>query len=221
MTKPAHLDPLAEKILARLAGRPEVSEIVLGGYFALQHYLDYRRTHDIDAWWKTRANHSTELAIEEAMCSVATEEALEFQKRTFGDTLSFEMLRANRRVFSFQIAVRSVELASPVDSPWPPMLIETLADNVGAKMNALADRGSPRDFLDIRRVVEAGLVSILRCWELWQGKNPGSPCDAAKDKVRLHLAALEARRPLDSITDAAERNQARATRDWFRTEFLR
>jgi hypothetical protein len=219
--KPDDLDPLADKVLARLAGRAEMGEIVLGGYFALKHYLDYRKTHDIDAWWRTRANSATALAIEDIMRSLAADEGLAFQKRVFGDTASFEFIRDKRRVFSFQIAVRSVELEPPVASPWPPVLIETLADNVGAKMNALVDRGAPRDFADIRRLADAALVNQTQCWELWQRKNPGGSMDDARNKVRLHLRALTARRPLDSIANPAERQQASATRQWFDTKFLK
>ena len=73
-----------------------------------------------------------------------------------------------RREFSFQIALRSVELEPTLISPWALILIEMLSDNVGAKMNALVDRGAPRDFTDIRKIVSAGLVTTARCWELWQ-----------------------------------------------------
>jgi len=218
--KPLQLDPLAEKLLDRLAGRPEASEIVLGGYFALRHYLDYRRTHDIDAWWRTRANSATEQVIEQAMHKLAQEEGLGFEKRKFGDTVSFELLRDGRRVFSFQIAVRSVELEPPLISPWPPVLIETLADNVGAKMNALVERGDPRDFVDIKRLVDAELADNGRCWELWRRKNPGAGMSVARQKVRLHLAALETRRPLNLIPDPRQREDARLTREWFGRDFL-
>ena len=37
----------------------------------LQHYLDYRKTHDIDAWWRDRASSRAEAAIRSAMQSVA------------------------------------------------------------------------------------------------------------------------------------------------------
>ena len=155
MTKPTQLDPLAEKLLSRLAGKPPSGEIVLGGYFALKHYLDYRQTHDVHAWWRTRASQATESLVDEAMRAIAAENKLDYATRRFGDTVSFELLRDKRRVFSFQIAIRSVELEPPVPSPWPPILIETLADNIGAMMNALVDRGAPRDFTDIKRLVDA------------------------------------------------------------------
>jgi hypothetical protein len=67
MQKPTQLDPLAETILDRLRLRPESAEIVLGGYFGLHHYLAYRKTHDIDAWWRGGPSRETAQAIREVM----------------------------------------------------------------------------------------------------------------------------------------------------------
>jgi hypothetical protein len=100
------------------------------------------------------------------------------------------------------------------------LLIETPADNIGSKMNALVDRGSPRDFTDIGHVVGVGLFTIEPCWELWSRKNPGEHIDIARQKVMLHLTWLEARRPLESIIVPAERERAGATRAWFKDQFL-
>jgi len=55
---------------------------------------------------------------------------------------------------------------------------------------------------------------------LWLRKNPGEPLESAKQKVLLHLAGLEGRRPLEAIQDVAERERARAVRAWFKQEFL-
>ena len=216
----AEIDPLAEKVLEALSGKPEASEIVLGGYLALQQFVDYRRTHDIDAWWRTRASTAAKAAIREAMQQVAATEGYELRERCFGDTASFELCRESKRRFSFQIAVRSVELEPPVVSAWPPLLIETLRDNVGSKMNALVDRGAPRDFLDIMHVVKGGLSNAAECWELWSKKNPGTSVDVAREKALHHLLAIEMRRPLESISDPHQQAQALETRDWFRREFL-
>ncbi len=214
------IDPLAVEILTRLAGRPEASEIVLGGYFALQQYLGHRETHDIDAWWRTLPRGDTEAVLREVVADVAAGRAMTVRERRFGDTLSLEMLREGKKCFSVQIAVRSVTLDEPLLSPWPPVLIETLHDNMGSKMNALVDRGAPRDFVDIYSACEARLVTSALCWGLWAKKNPGSSIDAAKQKVLFHLSGLEARRPLTSIADFAEREQAENTRSWFRAEFV-
>ena len=220
MNKPVTIDPRAEKVLALLADKPEAAEIVLGGYFALQHYADYRHTHDIDAWWKTRANPDAEAVIREAMQCVADDDGYELKERRFGETVSFELVKGGRREFSFQIAVRSIGLEEPVTSAWPPVLIETLTDNVASKMTALVDRGAPRDFTDIKHVVDEGLITVEGTLDLWCRKNPGGDREAAKQKVVLHLAGIESRRPLSSLQDAAERERARATRDWFKREFL-
>ncbi len=220
MTKPRSLHPLAENILQRLSGFPEASEIVLGGYFALQFYTDYRTTRDIDAWWKTRATHSGEEALRTVMQEVAQASGYELKERSFGETLSFELHRAGAKEFSFQVAVRTIGLEEPVASAWPPILIETLYDNIGSKMNALVNRGAPRDFLDIKRVVGAGLLPVELCWELWKKKNSGESIDSAKHKVHFHLVALEGRRPLETIPGPAERRSAQQTREWFKHEFL-
>jgi hypothetical protein len=109
----------------------------------------------------------------------------------------------------------------PQLSAWAPLRIETLADNVGSTMNALVNRGAPRDFLDIHAVVGAGLFTPTHCWELWQAKNSGQSIDAARRNVLLPLTGLESRRPLDAITDPAARERAREVRDWFKDVFTR
>jgi hypothetical protein len=221
MNKPITIDPRAEKVLSLLAGKSEASEIVLGGYFALQHYADYRRTRDIDAWWKTQAVQATQQVIREAMQLLAQDEGCSLRERRFGDTMSFELVRGNHKEFSFQISVRSMGLEEPLSSAWPPVLIETLSDNIASKMTALVDRGAPRDFTDIRHVVSEGLVTIEGAWDLWRRRNPSDTVEAGKQKALLHLVSLEARRPLDSIQDSAERERARDAREWFKLEFLK
>jgi len=213
------IDPLANDILAELSHYAGSRQVVLGGYFALRHHINYRTTHDIDAWWKTRADPQAEADIRATMQKIATDKAMLLSERRFGETSSFELSRGKLKVFSFQIAVRSVELEPPQPSAWPPILIETLNDNVASKMNALVDRGSPRDFTDIYQVVMAGLQNIATCWNLWERKNPGVQSVSAKQKVLFHLAAIEQRRPESSITEATEKQRALFVRRWFREEF--
>jgi len=220
MRKPARIHPLADRILRELATRPESNEVVLGGYLALQHHVDYRETQDIDAWWRGRASPAAERAIVETMQSIGQAEGFAVRERRFGETYSVELERDGRRRFSFQIAVRSTELEPPGPSAWPPILIESLADTVGAKMNALVERGSPRDFLDIHTVVTEGLMSAEQCWVCWSRKNAGQTVHSARQKVVLHLSALEMRRPLAKITDPDERRRAETVRRWYRSEFL-
>lgn len=218
--KPKRLNLLAKRILEGLSGRSEAAEIILGGYLALQHYCDHRQTHDIDAWWRGRASAIAETAIRDVMKHTADVDGDELRERRFGETFSFELCREGKRHFSFQIAVRSVELEPPLVSPWPPIWIETLSDNIGSKMNALVERGAPRDFVDIKHVVTGNLSTVAQCWELWRRKNSDQRVDSAKEKVLYHLTSLDMRRPLASIPDSGERARAERTRDWFRREFL-
>jgi hypothetical protein len=221
MARPLRLDPLAERVLTLLTGQADARMIVLGGYLALQHHLDYRTTYDIDAWWAGRADPSAEQTIRQVMQQVATETGMVLQERRFGDTHSFELCREGERRFSFQIAARAVEIEEPHESAWPPLRIETLADNIGSKMNALVNRGAPRDFLDVYAAVDAGLITVARCWELWTAKNPGASPTAARQNLLVHLAGLDARRPLSGIVDPEARERARRVREWFKTTFMR
>jgi len=213
-------DALSDSVLQKLAALPGVENIVLGGYFALRRFVDYRTTHDIDAWWRARSDPAAEASIRLAMLEIAAANALSLSERRFGETASFELHRGHIKVFSFQISVRSIELETPGPSRWPPILIETLADNVASKMNALVNRGSPRDFLDIYYLVRKPVLSMSECWKLWSQKNPGAQLESGKQKAMLHLMSLEQRRPLDRITDPAERERAAALRAFFREAFV-
>lgn len=154
------------------------------------------------------------------MTDVAATQGLILRERSFGDTMSFELYRENVKEFSFQIAVRSITLEEPIASAWPPILIETFHDNIASKMNALVNRGAPRDLLDIKHVIDEGRLSPQDAWMLWANKNPGQPVESAKQKVLLSLEVLEARRPLRGIEDFGERGRAKELREWYRLRFL-
>lgn len=222
---PSQLDPLAKELLTGLQSCKAASHVVLGGYFALKHYCDYRLTHDVDAWWSEESTASdrkkVRAALKEIMGQMASRHRLKLHHRRFGDTESWELERDGKTIFSFQISARTVRLAPYLQSPWPPVRIETLTDNVASKMNALVQRGAPRDFVDIRQLDLAGLMTPSDCWHAWAKKNPDLKLDDARAEVARHLHELELRRPLDTITDAIERERARQTRDWFRTVFLK
>jgi len=222
--RPGDIDPLAEALLTRLQSFPAASQIVLGGYFALKHYCDYRITHDVDAWWTEESCESDREqargALKAVLESLAGEQGLTVKRRRFGDTESWELLRAGIKIFSFQIASRTLRLEPALPSPWPPLLIETFADNVASKMNALVQRGAPRDFTDIRQLITTGHLTATESWDLWKRKNPDLNPDEARVEVARHLHEIELRRPLDTLTEPAQREQARQTRAWFRAVFL-
>lgn len=215
------VEPLTSEILDGLRRFPEAGEIVLGGYFALKQYLDYRTTRDLDAWWKTGKTERTMACIRQVMSEVAERHGLNLAEREWGETVSFELSEGERKIFSFQIALRSVQLEPPRKTPWEPILVESLADNVGSKMNALVQRGAPRDFSDILEVVTRGIASAEQCWDWWFRKNPGVDVRQARAQVLRHLEALEQRRSIEMIEGPEERAAAQRAREWIRQILLR
>lgn len=216
--KPEHPDPFAAAFLDRLKDRPEAEQFVLGGYFALKHYLDYRDTGDVDAWWRTRQDADALAVAREVFAETAAEFGYSVRERTWGETISLEALDGANKAFSFQVSIRSVEIREPVRSPWGRFPIETLDDNIASKMMALVARGAPRDFLDIKEIIDSGLVSVARCWELWAEKKPGIELDDARVRVQTHLARIEARMPIKRLP-AERRGAAAELRAWYRAEF--
>lgn len=218
---PADLDPLASEVLERLSLHPEASFVVLGGHFALKCYLDYRPTHDLDGWWSrglsSRQRSDARSVIQKVAAEVAGEHGLSIVERSWGDTEALDFQRSTsgrpQTIFSIQIAERTVELEPPIPSPWPPIPMETLRDNLASKMNALVARGAPRDFRDVYQVVHAGLVTVTECWELWQVKNEGLQLGVAKAQVVKHLESIALRRPLEQLVEP-ERTVAQALRQW-------
>ena len=115
-------------------------------------------------------------------------------------------------------SLQDVRLDPPLTSSWKPVLIETLRDNLAAKMNALVGRGAPRDFVDVFELCRRGFCSVDDCWNLWLEKNAEHSIREAKLNVLRHLELIEARRPLLSITDDSARARAQRLRDWVRAE---
>ena len=218
-TPPKSLNPYARELLDALAGHPEAAEIVLGGGVALSHYLEYRGTVDLDAWWRGAVSpEARQLAIG-ATQAVAGKHGLQFRMRSWGETESYELLEKGRKVFSFQISTRTRYLEPPRATPWRPVMIESLRDNVASKMTALSERGAPRDLLDIYELCTRGLVQVAECWKLWSEKNPDRDLQEGRDKVLFHVKRLELQRPLARIHSPGDRARAAAVREWFTAVF--
>jgi hypothetical protein len=81
---PLSLNAFAKELLDLLAGHPEAAEIVIGGGVALAHYLDYRDTVDLDAWWRTAPVEAAERLMAGSMRAIADRHGLEFKQRAWG-----------------------------------------------------------------------------------------------------------------------------------------
>jgi hypothetical protein len=222
-TRPTHLTNYAELCLLALAGEKLGHHISLGGALGLLHYLDYRPTSDVDAWWQLDATSQERQRVAEAIEHVLATYG-DVRKRAWGDVVSIELVQGSQKIFSFQIAQRTAQLTASTPAPWTDVLLDSLSDLLASKMVALVERGAPRDFRDIHAVCHAALVTPLQCWQLWQQRqelargdtNPVRACLA----IETHLARIERQRPLTKIEDLAQRAQAEQLRRWFREEFL-
>ncbi len=221
--RPENLPEYSESVLQALVSQGLADKITLGGAFGLLHYLDYRQTHDVDAWW------AAEITSEEQQSVIETIEATlhpfgEVAHRRWGDVVSIELTQERQKIFSFQIARRSAQIAPATTAPWIDVPLDSFADLVASKMVALVERGAPRDFRDIHALCEAGLITADACWQLWQQRQSLAGSDIDRNRAQLavmtHLARIEQHRPLNEIANAQARTAAEEVRHWFRDTFL-
>jgi len=222
--QPAHLSKYAKECLEALVNSGLANTISLGGAFGLFHYYDYRPTHDVDAWWTddvTDAKKQTVVAVLQS----TLEKFGSVRVRTWGDLTSIELAQDGKTVFSFQIALRTQRLNELNGAGWIDVPLDSFEDLVATKMNALVQRGAPRDFLDIFTICQAKLINIEDCWKLWHKRQDliGNEHDTAKAclAIETHLERIVLQRPLDQITDDQERKNAERLREWFHNSFLR
>jgi predicted nucleotidyltransferase component of viral defense system len=223
LSRPANLDALAEECLRAIGRRGLGKAISIGGALGLIHYLDYRTTHDVDAWWDDSVSEAEKhLVIETVRTVLENKGAVKI--RSWGDVVSIEMESKGRVTFSFQIAGRTVRLKETRKAAWDDLAVDSLEDLVASKMTALIERGAPRDFRDIYMVCQAGLVTVNDCRALWTKRQllAGSDADQKRAKlaVQAHLKRIALLRPLAQIKDLKERRAAELLRHWFNGEFL-
>lgn len=218
---PERLSRFAREVLELLAGQPAAAEIVIGGGVALAHYLDYRDTYDLDAWWVSGPTPAAVDLLADAIRQLAQRHGLAFASRSWGETMSFELLDGPRKVFSLQIASRDRYLDQTFEAAWPPVRLETLTDNIASKMTALVERAAPRDLRDIHELCRQGLVTPGECWNLYAAKHGRRACQDAAAKVLHAVERLEMQRPLDTISSGQERRAAESLRRWYREVFCR
>lgn len=221
--RPRHMPEHAALCLEALTRKGLGHKISLGGAFGLLHYHDYRSTHDVDAWWDAATSEDERREIVDVV-KETLEEVGKVRLRTWGDVVSIELLRGAKKVFSFQIARRSVQLEPSEPAPWTDVLLDSFHDLLANKMVALVERGAPRDFRDIYSVCQTDLTTPGECWRLWRERQEraggGSDPQRARLAVELHLTRIVRHRPLDRIADKDERAWAERARRWYKTELL-
>jgi hypothetical protein len=220
--RPTHLSEHAEQTLQALAAAGLGHAISLGGALGLLHYLDYRSTHDVDAWWVPETS-STERERVLQVITDTLQPSGDIRTRRWGEVVSIELVLRGKTVFSFQIADRSAQLEPTATLSWADVSIDSLNDLVASKMVALVERGAPRDFRDIYTLCRSGLKTAADCWNLWRlrQQRAGSDTDAHRARLALatHLSRITQHRPIAGITDLDQREEAESLRAWFSTEF--
>ncbi len=222
--QPVHLSKYAKECLEALVAANLANTISLGGAFGLFHYFDYRPTHDVDAWW---AEDVTEAQKQEvvAVLQSALERYGIVRLRSWGDLTSVELSQEGKTIFSFQIALRTQRLEELNAAGWIDVPLDSFNDLVSTKMNALIQRGAPRDFLDIFSICEAELITIEECWQLWHKRQEliGNQHDDEKARLAIetHLQRIALQRPLEQIEDDKQRESAKNVRSWFVNSFLK
>ncbi|NCC36326.1 MAG: hypothetical protein EOM24_30590 [Chloroflexia bacterium] len=213
----------ADVCLHALVERNLGDKISLGGAFGLLHYLDYRPTFDVDAWWTENASTRDKEQVVDAIMAALIVYG-QVRRRAFGDVISIELETADKKkTFSFQIAERSAQLLPSILAPWTAVLLDSLSDLIASKMNALIQRGAPRDFRDIYAACQSQLTTPQECWQLWQQRQQLAGDDAdleqAKTAINGHLERIELYRPLAQINNAEQQQQAAQVRRWYREVF--
>jgi predicted nucleotidyltransferase component of viral defense system len=221
--QPSNLSAYAHACLNALVESGLSDRISIGGALGLFHYLDYRLTQDVDAWWSEPLTQDEKQEVIDTLFQTLTGFG-PVSKRAWGDVISIELTQDNKKVFSFQIAARSARLEDPISAGWIEVPLDSLADLAASKMVALVERGAPRDFLDIYQICHTGLLRIDECWSLWRRRQALSLSDADQARARLaiesHLERIALHRPLEQITDPDQREQAQQLRQWFQNDFL-
>ena len=186
------------------------------------HYIDYRPTYDVDAWWGDVTNQDRQEVVE--TIEGALQPFGEVRTRSWGEVVSIELLDETGKAFSFPIARRSAQLEPSEFIPEFEVLIDSFSDLVASKMVALVERGAPRDFRDIYAVCQAQLITSQECWTLGEQRQWLAGSDTNNNRARLaietHLERITQHRPIEKITDEVIRLEAVNLRTWFRQVFL-
>jgi len=184
--QPKNVPKYAVLCLKALVDGDLAGMIVLSGGVGLAHYLDFRPTLDIDAWWADEVTADEQHLVTETIENTLKQFG-EVRKRAWGDVVSLELLQEGHKTFSFQVARRSAQLLPAIRAPWVDVPLDSFEDIVASKMVALVERGAPRDFRDIYMLCQAGLSTPVECWQLWQRQQELAGSDEDFERARLAI----------------------------------
>ena len=88
--RPAHLSQEAVACLEALAREGLGDKLSLGGALGLLHYLDYRPTFDVDAWWEPATTEDERRRVLDVIQGVLATMG-QVRVRAWGDVVSVEL----------------------------------------------------------------------------------------------------------------------------------
>jgi hypothetical protein len=97
--QPSHLSPYARTCLDALVQANLADRISLGGALGLFHYLDYRPTHDVDAWWSESVTEEQRQAVLRLLETTLSAFG-SVRVRSWGDVDSIELSQDGKTMFT-------------------------------------------------------------------------------------------------------------------------
>src|SRR6266508_4630939 len=93
--QPSHLSPYTRACLDALVKENLADRISLGGAFGLYQYVDYRPTHDVDAWWSESLTEGEKQAVIQVLERTLSDFG-HVRVRAWGDVVSVELSQEDK-----------------------------------------------------------------------------------------------------------------------------
>ncbi|MGA2975626.1 MAG: hypothetical protein ABSF77_09985 [Spirochaetia bacterium] len=92
---PQSISPYARLCFDAIAAKGLGRFLSIGGGFGLAHYMEYRDTHDIDAWWREPASEDTRARVIQTVVEALRSHG-RVRTRSWGDVTSVKLEQASR-----------------------------------------------------------------------------------------------------------------------------
>jgi predicted nucleotidyltransferase component of viral defense system len=205
LTKDQNISEHAVFVLNEIALSPITDLCIVGGV-ALNHYVSYRKTRDIDTTWiNGEPSQDTLTKLDKISQKLAKEFKLNYKRNTSSYVESFNFYKEDQKVFNIDCSIRNTykhgkNLKSP-EKTQNGIAVESLHDNILSKISALIDRGVPRDITDTLEIVRKTGISFDEIMKNaadfygWNGKLKAEKLET----IEHNIIGIFKRRPLKKV----------------------
>lgn len=206
LIKSKYISKYATFILTEIQKDP-IDELCIVGGVALNHYIPYRTTDDLDtSWINGKPNLNTLRKLEIIGNKLSKEYNLIMKKEDNNTVNSFNFFnKQDEKVFSIDCSIRSKFVEKKLIKPLNPSIqgiqVESLYDNITSKVTALIERGIPRDITDTIEIIKKTNISFevimtnLTNYYKWSDKEKSQKLD----KIEKNVNAIFTRRPINKF----------------------